>query len=158
MKLQWEKPEELSSFEKQQSQQLQKSSVQQPQSLFQPHGLSTQQVAPNPQSQIQSQLQPQLRYPQQLQQPSQSSSVSSLKQNVNLDICFLNIFHLPIYFEIFSIRLLDMQVTKVLRYVIVLYIHNPSYMQNLVKIVCSNRQENVAKFNILFCKTFHLVH
>ncbi|XP_074340087.1 flowering time control protein FCA isoform X2 [Apium graveolens] len=70
----WEKPEELSSFEKQQSQLLQKSSVQQPQSQFQPQGLSMQQVPANPQSQIQSQLQPQLRYPQQFQQPSQSSS------------------------------------------------------------------------------------
>lgn len=70
----WEKPDELSSFEKQQSQQPQKSSVQQPQSQFQPQGLSTQQVPVNPQSQIQSQLQTQLCYPQQLQQPSQSLS------------------------------------------------------------------------------------
>ncbi|XP_017222657.1 flowering time control protein FCA isoform X1 [Daucus carota subsp. sativus] len=69
----WEKPEELSSFEKQQTQ-LQKSSVQQPQSQFQPQGLPTQQVPPNPQGQFQPQLQPQLRYPPQLQQPSQSSS------------------------------------------------------------------------------------
>lgn len=114
MKLQWEKPEELASFEKQQSQQLHKTSVQLPQSQFQPQGLSTQQVPPNPQSQFQSQPQPQLRYPQQLQQPSQSSPVSSFQQN--LDVCFLKYLYLPIYFEIFSTRLLDMQVTKVFRY------------------------------------------
>ena len=92
MTLQWEKPEELSSFEKQQTQ-LQKSSVQQPQSQFQPQGLPTQQVPPNPQGQFQSQLQPQLRYPPQLQQPSQSSSVSSIEENINLDLCFLKHTH-----------------------------------------------------------------